>query len=245
MTRFCTKQSSDYFSSHHLDESDVYKFSYSESDSQVMLIIFSAHEFNTMSESERKRYSKIDSSKFSHFEELHKIEFQGVTKFKRTGNICSKFDKNHSYQHDVKKNPIILLYNIDDTIHGNSRKFSASFSEFGDISFIYNELSVEIRKVLEKSEDGHNYDQLFFDVKSGKVGHILELFEPESLKVGDTVQLKSGGPSMTIVSSQNKKGVFHFTCNWFDENKNFKSKIFPNGVLVPTERLKQSKLQTA
>ncbi len=49
------------------------------------------------------------------------------------------------------------------------------------------------------------------------------------LKVGDVVQLKSGGPKMTIASTKsNAAGVL---CTWFDGNE-VKSSRFPADALA-------------
>ena len=38
------------------------------------------------------------------------------------------------------------------------------------------------------------------------------------LNPGDVVQLKSGGPKMTVVSIYEHEGESHATCEWFDDN---------------------------
>ena len=53
------------------------------------------------------------------------------------------------------------------------------------------------------------------------------------VKVGDVVQLKSGGPRMTVVSTEsNPAGVL---CAWFDEAET-KSSRFPPEALEPFKK---------
>jgi uncharacterized protein YodC (DUF2158 family) len=46
------------------------------------------------------------------------------------------------------------------------------------------------------------------------------------IKIGDTVQLKSGGPTMTVAKVREWKGVMEARCEWFDGKQN-KDGIFP------------------
>jgi uncharacterized protein YodC (DUF2158 family) len=39
-----------------------------------------------------------------------------------------------------------------------------------------------------------------------------------SFQVGDTVELKSGGPTMTIARLESEMGVLRAHCQWFDRN---------------------------
>ena len=56
------------------------------------------------------------------------------------------------------------------------------------------------------------------------------------LKVGDVVQLKSGGPKMTITSTKaNQAGVL---CTWFDKSE-VKSSRFPVEVLQQFKRTRK------
>jgi uncharacterized protein YodC (DUF2158 family) len=58
---------------------------------------------------------------------------------------------------------------------------------------------------------------------------------PEELKVGDTVQLKSGGPVMTIIKigDYSSKGIkVGAWCEWFDEKKEKKGDVFSLQTLV-------------
>jgi uncharacterized protein YodC (DUF2158 family) len=48
-----------------------------------------------------------------------------------------------------------------------------------------------------------------------------------TLKPGDLVQLRSGGPAMTLVSSDDAHGV----CMWFDSQEKRDSQAFPLHVL--------------
>jgi uncharacterized protein YodC (DUF2158 family) len=48
-------------------------------------------------------------------------------------------------------------------------------------------------------------------------------------KVGDTVQLKSGGPIMTVTNV--RSGIY--TCTWFDGTE-VKVSGFPEDALIPT-----------
>ena len=46
------------------------------------------------------------------------------------------------------------------------------------------------------------------------------------IKAGDVVQLKSGGPKMTVTDVALSNGVMTAWCSWFDGNKN-QSGTFP------------------
>ena len=50
-----------------------------------------------------------------------------------------------------------------------------------------------------------------------------------TLKPGDLVQLRSGGPAMTLVSSDATDGI----CMWFDAQEKRDSQAFPMHVLRP------------
>jgi uncharacterized protein YodC (DUF2158 family) len=39
-----------------------------------------------------------------------------------------------------------------------------------------------------------------------------------TFQVGDTVELKSGGPMMTIAGLESEMGVLRAHCRWFDRN---------------------------
>lgn len=54
------------------------------------------------------------------------------------------------------------------------------------------------------------------------------------LKQGDTVQLKSGSPALTI-ESEVKDGVTSVSCQWFD-GSDAKSGTFPLASLVPYQQ---------
>ncbi|NBH74742.1 YodC family protein [Rodentibacter pneumotropicus] len=50
----------------------------------------------------------------------------------------------------------------------------------------------------------------------------------EEIKVGDTVQLKSGGPVMTVISERTDDEVL---CKWFDSNNRPYDETFPKAAL--------------
>lgn len=60
----------------------------------------------------------------------------------------------------------------------------------------------------------------------------------EDYKVGDIVQLKSGGPKMTI--NGNKSSGGHYYCTWFAGSK-LESGCFAAGMLNPVKDEKASK----
>ncbi len=63
---------------------------------------------------------------------------------------------------------------------------------------------------------------------------LLKLCDPRAMdnfKTGDTVQLKSGGPVMTVTG---KTGGGKLTCAWF-ENSESKRDIFPPESLKPAD----------
>ena len=49
----------------------------------------------------------------------------------------------------------------------------------------------------------------------------------EAFEVGDKVQLKSGGPVMTVVLADNQDA----TCVWFDEKQAKQNAVFPAAAL--------------
>jgi uncharacterized protein YodC (DUF2158 family) len=51
------------------------------------------------------------------------------------------------------------------------------------------------------------------------------------IKAGDTVKLKSGGPTMTVAKLKEWKGVMEARCEWFDGNQN-KEGSFPLSSLT-------------
>jgi len=58
----------------------------------------------------------------------------------------------------------------------------------------------------------------------------------EQFKIGDVVQLKSGGPLMTIKSILNKNDAFNlnnddYVCQWFDDKNILITKPFIHAVL--------------
>jgi len=53
----------------------------------------------------------------------------------------------------------------------------------------------------------------------------------QTFKVGDIVELKSGGPAMTIVSIQDDK----YSCTWFYENTR-KSDLFKKEIVEKSSK---------
>jgi uncharacterized protein YodC (DUF2158 family) len=47
----------------------------------------------------------------------------------------------------------------------------------------------------------------------------MEFLKMAEIKAGGTVQLKSGGPTMTVESIKQIEGVMTAWCQWFDGNK--------------------------
>lgn len=54
--------------------------------------------------------------------------------------------------------------------------------------------------------------------------------EPDEIKDGDTVKLKSGGPLMTVVGPSTVKGML--LCTWFDADQKRHSDGFSRNNLV-------------
>ena len=54
----------------------------------------------------------------------------------------------------------------------------------------------------------------------------------DQLKPGDTVKLKSGGPTMTIETIATYNGVQKAKCVWFDDKKARFSELFALAALV-------------
>ncbi|PYU17580.1 MAG: DUF2158 domain-containing protein [Acidobacteria bacterium] len=52
----------------------------------------------------------------------------------------------------------------------------------------------------------------------------------DQITVGSVVQLKSGGPKMTVTKVESWNGVMRASCEWFDRNKSAKD-FFPLGAL--------------
>lgn len=63
----------------------------------------------------------------------------------------------------------------------------------------------------------------------------METSEREEMmrfKVGDTVQLKSGGPVMIVVGEgRDGNGTPRVSCTWFDTNDNEKNGSYPEDAL--------------
>ena len=51
------------------------------------------------------------------------------------------------------------------------------------------------------------------------------------MEIGDIVQLKSGGPNLTIKEIF-VSGYKTVTCSWFDKNDNYQTADFDSGMLV-------------
>lgn len=55
-----------------------------------------------------------------------------------------------------------------------------------------------------------------------------------SFKVGDVVQMKSGGPIMTVVGfGADANGNQRVNCTWFDKNHSEKNGAYPQEALEP------------
>jgi uncharacterized protein YodC (DUF2158 family) len=52
------------------------------------------------------------------------------------------------------------------------------------------------------------------------------------MRVGDTVRLKAGGPSMTVESVKQTAGGTQVHCVWFDHDHNEKRAQYPESELV-------------
>ncbi|MBV15957.1 MAG: DUF2158 domain-containing protein [Thalassospira sp.] len=53
----------------------------------------------------------------------------------------------------------------------------------------------------------------------------------DELKPGDVVELKSGGPDMTVSWVENQDGVLEARCDWFDKSQKQESAVFPTSSL--------------
>ena len=49
--------------------------------------------------------------------------------------------------------------------------------------------------------------------------------------VGDTVRLKSGGPTMTVEAVDHHEGVNTVHCVWFDDKKQLQRQTFPMAIV--------------
>ncbi len=57
----------------------------------------------------------------------------------------------------------------------------------------------------------------------------------EPFKIGDTVCLKSGGPTMTVTAiGSDDDGTAWISCMWFDDKQNKQDSTFPANALEPT-----------
>jgi uncharacterized protein YodC (DUF2158 family) len=57
-----------------------------------------------------------------------------------------------------------------------------------------------------------------------------------SFKVGDVVQLKSGGPHMTVIEAKDIEGTPHVICSWFDHTKQEGGAFPADAVQVPLRK---------
>jgi uncharacterized protein YodC (DUF2158 family) len=55
-------------------------------------------------------------------------------------------------------------------------------------------------------------------IDSDHVFNFMEVCSMLSFQIGDTVELKSGGPLMTIARLESEMGVLRAQCQWFDQN---------------------------
>ncbi|MGY3895756.1 DUF2158 domain-containing protein [Aeromonas enterica] len=74
--------------------------------------------------------------------------------------------------------------------------------------------------------------------------HVLRLEEnqephgyaPTRFEPGQVAQLRSGGPSMTVLGVQRANGMSHVTCIWLDkDNRNPLSVLFPSETLIAAQ----------
>ncbi len=61
-----------------------------------------------------------------------------------------------------------------------------------------------------------------------------------NFNIGDVVQLKSGGPAMTI--TENDSGKNRYFCNWFS-GKNLITSVFPGDALEIFKNVKEESAQ--
>ena len=54
-----------------------------------------------------------------------------------------------------------------------------------------------------------------------------------SFQIGDTVELKSGGPAMTIACLDSAMGVLSAHCQWFDRNGTIQQHFYSVTSLKP------------
>jgi uncharacterized protein YodC (DUF2158 family) len=56
-----------------------------------------------------------------------------------------------------------------------------------------------------------------------------------SFQIGDTVELKSGGPAMTIARLESEMGVLRAQCQWFDKNGTAQQHFYSVTSLKPSD----------
>lgn len=54
----------------------------------------------------------------------------------------------------------------------------------------------------------------------------------DTIKAGDIVKVKSGGPKMTVSETGDRMGTESAWCNWFDEKNKNQEGVFPLTTLV-------------
>jgi uncharacterized protein YodC (DUF2158 family) len=67
---------------------------------------------------------------------------------------------------------------------------------------------------------------------------MVDMSKPQ-FKIGDTVQLLSGGPQMTVVAVKSGKTE----CCWFDKEQKARRANFPQRALIPADLNKMSDKQ--
>ena len=58
----------------------------------------------------------------------------------------------------------------------------------------------------------------------------------QALKIGDTVELKSGGPPMTITKYDKYDGIGYFTCQWFAGEKLEEDLFTPDSLQLAVKK---------
>lgn len=58
---------------------------------------------------------------------------------------------------------------------------------------------------------------------------------PNAFKAGDVVQLKSGGPRMTVVEYRSAGSGTEVLCQWFSEKQEVQAYTFPEALLASSD----------